>query len=255
MSEFKDKYRVLYTPSGKAGEYAEGLAANPYIGCNHRCRYCYAPSMVHRTREEFHSNITPRKDWLKKLALDIKDMKDAGDTRTVFFSFVTDPYNELESELLLTRQSLEMLKNAGIPFTVLTKSISAQEDFDIYTPGRDSFGTTLTCMDDNVAKKWEPNAPRPFDRLMQIHKAKKKGIRTWISLEPVIDDEQARKVLSSCLDLVDEIKIGKLNYHKPDQEIDWKTFAKDMLELSKVVDCKITLKQDLLKLLDTKDGK
>jgi hypothetical protein len=50
----------IYPPKGQAGEYAP-LAANPYRGCGHRCKYCYVPEKVIRTlkRPEFDAGAVP----------------------------------------------------------------------------------------------------------------------------------------------------------------------------------------------------
>ena len=60
--------KPLYIPKGKAKEYGD-YAVNIYTGCPHRCYYCFAPNVLHRDREEFHSHVEPRHgivDELKK---------------------------------------------------------------------------------------------------------------------------------------------------------------------------------------------
>lgn len=51
--------KPIYEPKGKAKEYGD-YALNIYTGCPHRCYYCFAPSVLHRDREKFHSDIRPR---------------------------------------------------------------------------------------------------------------------------------------------------------------------------------------------------
>ena len=61
--------RPLYIPKGRAKEYGD-YAVNIYTGCPHRCYYCFAPQVLHREREAFHSHIEPRPgivDALKKV--------------------------------------------------------------------------------------------------------------------------------------------------------------------------------------------
>lgn len=247
----KDKYRVVYKPKGPAGEYAE-LALNTWIGCNHRCIYCYCPRMLRNNK--FHDEIVPRKNLLKKLALDIRDMVASGDKRNVLLSFTTDPYNSREDELHLTRQSLEMLNDAEIPFTVLTKSDNAMLDFKLYTPRRDVFATTITCLNDTVAKKWEPGASSPKRRMIQLHDAYHLGIQTWVSLEPVYDVDEAFKVVKSIYGYTDMIKIGKLNHMATENVIDWRRFTLEMIELCERLNQKYLIKQDLMKYLEDDNG-
>ena len=49
----------IYEPAGRAKEYGD-LALNIYTGCPHECFYCFAPNVLHKTREAFHADVQPR---------------------------------------------------------------------------------------------------------------------------------------------------------------------------------------------------
>ena len=51
--------KPIYEPKGAAKEYGD-YALNIYTGCPHRCYYCFAPNVLRRDREEFHSHVEPR---------------------------------------------------------------------------------------------------------------------------------------------------------------------------------------------------
>lgn len=51
---------TIYKPKGAAAEYGD-YAVNIYTGCPHRYYYCFAPNVLHRDREAFHSCVEPRK--------------------------------------------------------------------------------------------------------------------------------------------------------------------------------------------------
>lgn len=51
--------KPIYVPKGKAKEYGD-YAINIYTGCPHRCFYCFAPTVLRRDRETFHTNVKPR---------------------------------------------------------------------------------------------------------------------------------------------------------------------------------------------------
>ena len=55
----------IYQPKGKAKEYGD-LALNIYTGCPHRCYYCFAPNVLHKDREQFHSCVEPRKNIVEQ---------------------------------------------------------------------------------------------------------------------------------------------------------------------------------------------
>lgn len=56
--------KPIYEPKGKAKEYGD-YALNIYTGCPHRCFYCFAPNVLHKDREAFHTNVEPRADIIK----------------------------------------------------------------------------------------------------------------------------------------------------------------------------------------------
>ena len=55
---------IIYEPTGKAREYSP-LAANFYDGCDHGCKYCYAPGIRRKERIDYRDNVRPRSDIVK----------------------------------------------------------------------------------------------------------------------------------------------------------------------------------------------
>lgn len=184
---------IIYEPKGKAKEYAS-LAVNLYEGCDHGCTYCFGPATLKRDREKFHASTHPKKDALQRLSRDAEKLRIAGDDREILLSFVTDPYQTIESETKLTQEAIKILKQNNLRFTILTKGgLRAVRDFDLLA-GYDkaSFGSTLIFTNEADANKWEPNAPKVDLRIEAIKEANNRGIRTWVSLEPVICPDQAK---------------------------------------------------------------
>ena len=95
--------KILYQPLGEALEYAP-LATSPYLGCGHRCRYCFVPHVRHITRAEFDSGAVPSVDYLKKLARDLRAYREAGITDLqVLLSSMTDCYSPFDRSLTAPR--------------------------------------------------------------------------------------------------------------------------------------------------------
>lgn len=71
------------------------------------------------------------------------------------------------------------------------------------------------------------------------------GIRTWASLEPVIDREQSLQIIRETQDFVDEYKIGRWNHDRRSNEIDWQTFTEEAVSLCRELGKEFYIKKDL----------
>lgn len=241
---------VIYEPRGRAREYAE-LAANPYAGCVHGCRYCYAPAAMRKQRAEFHAGARARPGFLEQLRCDAERL--AGDPREVLFSFGCDPYQEIERYEQLTRKSLAVLAASGVKSAVLTKApgLAVERDLDVLTRARTRFGVTLVSLEERFRAEWEPRADSIAVRLMALRLAKASGLRTWVSVEPVISPVAAYDVLRECSRIgVDEVRIGKLNHDREREDlVDWHEFAQEATALCQRLGLRFHLKEDLRKWL------
>ena len=236
---------VVYEPRGRAREYSD-LACNLYRGCTHGCRYCYAPASMRTTGEKWHSQAEPRKDILRLLEKDAQRLQ--GDPRSILFCFLCDPYQPIERTERLTRQSLEIIAKHRLNNQVLTKGCAdlILEDMALMKTARTQLGITLCFSEDTTRKDWEPNSSTIDDRLTILKAAHKEGIFTWVSLEPVIDPDQALAVISMAHPYVNFWKVGKLNHMKEyEQIVDWGRFLLDAETLLTKFGAKYYIKNDL----------
>lgn len=225
--------RIVYEPRGRAKEYAD-LACNLYIGCTHGCKYCFAPACMHSTPAKWKSGVYVRQRALELFERDAADMEKGREGRAVLFSFLSDPYQPLEAYEGITHRALEIVRSHGLRSKILTKGreglVSA--DFGLMQQAGTELGITVSFIDDKTRKRWEPDAAPIEERLALLAKAHAAGIRTWVSLEPVIDPAQALAVIREALPYVDFWKVGKLNHMKEvEQRIDWPRFRQDVLDL------------------------
>jgi len=237
---------IIYRPKGRAAEYSR-LAINHYVGCSHGCNYCYVPAITRN--DEFFTKQSVRKDVLWQLRREAPNF--AGTDERVLLCFSCDPYQPLDTKEHVTREVIKILKANDIPFQVLTKGgLRAVCDFDLYGP-TDAFATTLTFLDGSKSQEFEPLAASPRHRILAIETAKKNGIQTWVSLEPVIDPEQSLEIIRQTHHIVDHYKIGKVNHSDNDLPAgQWRKFGIEAIRLCREYETDYYIKNDLAKYLD-----
>lgn len=207
--------KPIYEPKGAAKEYGD-LALNIYTGCPHRCFYCFAPSVLRRDREKFHSDVRPRENIVEETR---KQLEREGITgKLIHLCFTCDPY-PTGYDTWITREIIKLLKTYGNHVQILTKG-SGTRDFDLLDEN-DWYGITVS----EGEQKAEPGAKMTARRLIDLVTAHENGIRTWVSFEPVLNAEKVLETIRYFGRYMDKVKIGKLNYHPSD--IDWKKFGND----------------------------
>jgi len=229
--------KPIYKPKGRAKEYGE-LAINIYSGCNHGCIYCYAPLVLKRDRVEFHANVEPRKGIVEAVKRQLDREQIAG--KLIHLCFTCDPY-PAEIDTTPTREVIKAIKEAGNHVQILTKGGKrAVRDFDLLDSG-DMFGVTLTTGGIEVYEG-EPGAATAYERILTLGQARQHGIKTWVSLEPVIDPEAVYGFIKYLND-ADIFRIGKMNYHASD--ISWAEFGAKCEALCKEHGREYYIKADL----------
>ena len=118
----KEKEVKDYLTKSKIGEYA----INPYIGCPHKCRYCYASFMKRFTNhpEQWGEFID-----IKLCSKKIDTKKIEG--KNVFMSSVTDCYNPYEVKYKITRNILEQLVGVDCTLQISTKNKLVLRDLEL----------------------------------------------------------------------------------------------------------------------------
>jgi len=105
---------------------ASDYVINPYVGCPHACKYCYASFMKRFTgHDEKWGTFIDIKECDKPI--DINKLKG----KSVFIASVTDCYNPFEERYEITRKILEQLVGADCEVTISTKSSLILRDLDL----------------------------------------------------------------------------------------------------------------------------
>lgn len=220
--------KPIYVPKGKAKEYGD-YAINIYTGCPHECYYCFAPNVLHREREKFHTCIAPRENIVEETRKQIEREGITG--KLIHLCFTCDPY-PVGYDTTPTREIIKVIKESGNNVQILTKG-DGSRDFDLLDEN-DWYGITLDGADCKAPTR---------ERLNSLAEAHSKGIKTWVSFEPVTNEREFFIELHCVSLVVDKVKIGKLNYHP--SNIDWADFGRKAEELCKKLGLDYYIKESL----------
>lgn len=226
--------KPIYQPTGRAGEYGD-YAINIYTGCPHGCFYCYAARNAKRWGKNF-THVEPRKGIVEAAKRQLDREKITG--KLIHLCFTCDPY-PAGYDTSATREVIKAIKESGNRVQILTKGEGVR-DFDLLDAD-DWYGITLSGSDGTQ----EPGALLPYDRMTALLLAHQKGIKTWISFEPVINPDSVILTIKMMRRYFDKVKIGKLNYYPSD--IDWKAFGERAENLCRKLGLDYYIKEDLQK--------
>jgi DNA repair photolyase len=165
---------------------------NPYRGCEHGCSYCYArPTHEYlgfSAGLDFESRILVKEDAAELLRRELESPR--WKPQTLALSGVTDPYQPVERKLGVTRRCLEVLAELRNPVGVVTKSYLVTRDADLLADlaahGAARVALSVTTLDVGLARKLEPRAAAPKERLRAIRELAAAGVPVTVMVAPVI---------------------------------------------------------------------
>lgn len=169
------------TPSKLSGY---DYVINPYVGCPHRCMYCYAEFMKRFSNHDepwgTFTDVKIRSTSAKPIDLHGKN---------VFLCSVTDGYNPLEEKYRLTQRLLEQLRFSGARVTVLTKSDLVLRDIALFKQMPEiTVGFSLNTTDDVFRQEIEPCSSSVLSRLHALKTLHENNIKTWLHVAPIFPE-------------------------------------------------------------------
>lgn len=183
---------------------------NPYVGCGHGCRYCYASFMKRFTGhlEPWGEFVDVKVNAPNLLRKQLKRAKPG----IVALSTVTDPYQPLEKKYQLTRKCLDALLDSQFPVNVLTRSPLCLRDIDLFKQfKRIDVGFSITTHDEEMKRIFEARSPSIASRVEALRTLRREKIPTYAFIGPMLPLDPKRIV--GLLDgLIDEVLIDRVNY-------------------------------------------
>jgi len=165
---------------------------NPYGGCVHKCRFCFAVQYRvvadQGTQQDFGTRLFIKTNLLHVLAQELRRQSLHGEHITV--GTATDPYQPVEARYKLTRGALTLLRDHGNPVSLLTKSPMIVRDIDLLAEiARQSTAEvffSITTVDLDLWRTVEPGTANPFHRLRAMRMLRAAGVPAGVMMAPVL---------------------------------------------------------------------
>lgn len=165
---------------------------NPYRGCGHACRYCFARSS-HEYLDldagyDFDSKIVVKVNAGSLLRRELASPRWRGEP--VAMGTNTDPYQRAEGRYRLMRGILAALRDAANPFSLLTKGTLVLRDLDLLreaaTVTRVSVAVSVGSVDERLWRSVEPGTPSPLRRLDVVRQCADAGLEPSVLMAPIL---------------------------------------------------------------------
>lgn len=197
--------RVIGVESSAAIHGVVGMpfrwAFNPYRGCTHACRYCYArvthEYLGYNSGQDFERLILAKVNAPQLLEGELS--RPRWGREVVAVGTATDPYQPVEGLLRLTRRCLDVFLRHRTPVSLVTKSTLVVRDARLLAQlsavtGQTRVWVTVTTLDPALARSVEPGAPAPAQRLRAVSWLRQAGVPVGVLVAPVLpgltDDEE-----------------------------------------------------------------
>ena len=155
---------------------------NPYVGCPHKCLYCYAEYM-----RKFTAHTEPWGEFLDVKICTQPLHPDQLFHQCVMLSSVTDAYNPFEKKYQATRRILEQLVGCEAYVSVLTKSALVTRDIDLFKQlPQCEVGFSFSTVNESLRQLIEPGASSVEERLEALKTVHQAGIATAVMAAPLL---------------------------------------------------------------------
>jgi DNA repair photolyase len=165
---------------------------NPYMGCVHRCTYCYVRAYEKRADRPFDdrygASIRVKTNVAAVLRYELH--KRSWRHETVVIGAATDPYQPAEGRYKLTRACVEVLSGARNSFGLITRGPMIIRDVDVLSEASRrasvEINVSIPTLDAGVWAKTEPGTAPPRQRLRAVRALVEAGVKVNVAMAPIL---------------------------------------------------------------------
>jgi len=179
---------------------------NPYMGCVHRCTFCYVRAFEKRSDrpsdDRYGTSIRVKTNVADVLRRELA--RTTWQHEQVTIGAATDPYQPVEGKFKLTRACLEVFRDVANPFGIITRGPMIVRDIDVLVEASRRADVSVTfsipTLDDEVWKRTEPSTAHPRQRLKAVTALVDAGVKASVGMAPILPGisdrpEQLREVV------------------------------------------------------------
>ncbi len=189
---YEVRARSILNRVPKASRMPFRWTINPYRGCTHACKYCFArPTHTYLDFDagrDFEREIVVKVNAPELLRAELA--KPSWQGEHVALGTNTDPYQWVEGRYKLMSGIWEAMRDAANPCSILTKSPLLLRDLELMKQinERTEFGAALSVptIDERAWRATEPHTPNPRARLEAVATLTQAGIRTGVLVAPLM---------------------------------------------------------------------
>jgi DNA repair photolyase len=195
---YTGRVRVAYReePCRSALNRVKGMpfawSLNPYMGCVHRCTFCYVRAFDLRAQrpsdDRYGSSIRVKTNVAEVLARELARPSWRRDG--IAIGAATDPYQPAEGRYRLTRACLEVLVDAWNPFAIITRGPLIVRDVDLLREASARAEVSVTfsvpTLDREIWRTTEPGTAPPHQRLRALRRLVDAGVKASVGMAPIL---------------------------------------------------------------------
>ncbi|HZV53011.1 MAG TPA: radical SAM protein [Candidatus Dormibacteraeota bacterium] len=165
---------------------------NPYMGCEHRCAFCYVRAYEKRADRPFDARYGRAVRVKTNVAQVLRgELARPGWRRElVVVGAATDPYQPAEGRYRLTRACLEAFADFATPVSLITRGPMIVRDVDVLVDLSRRAGLTVSfsipTLDGEVWRRTEPGTAHPEQRLRAVGRLTEAGIEVAVAMAPIL---------------------------------------------------------------------
>ncbi len=165
---------------------------NPYMGCVHRCTFCYVRAFELRAQrpsdDRYGSSIRVKTNVADVLARELA--RPSWRREGIAIGAATDPYQPAEGRYRLTRACLEVLTEAWNPFALITRGPLIVRDVDVLREASARADVSVTfsvpTLDAEIWRRTEPGTAPPRQRLRALRQLVDAGVKASVGMAPIL---------------------------------------------------------------------